>query len=308
MPVVKPDAFARADVIDLEMGWPRHLAIGRLVALWRHAQDGNGSSQVRPSVLAAWSGVAPDELERFIDAACEIHFLERLPDGRIMIVGNEGEVQRIVAYRESKSRAGKASAEAKRIRREANGTNGCSTRVEHMPNNGSTNGQHIVNEIQPSSSSSSSASLNREAAGASPPPASAGQLLPPDPSDPPDRPAPSEDRLTPESLAAIWNAERDHLPECLKLSDARRKAARARIRECPDVEEWRTVIRKLAASPVWSNRAKGDWRPDFDFLLQTNTYAQVLEGKYDKAFTKGAGDGKPRVHRLPILEPLRGPT
>ncbi len=99
------------------------------------------------------------------------------------------------------------------------------------------------------------------------------------------------DRLTPSGLLALWNAEiaeakasnpRVAIARAVKLSAARERHARARLKEEGDPEVWRDAIRRIIASPGCNGYNDRRWIADLDFLLRPGTLARVLEGKYDR--------------------------
>lgn len=99
---------------------------------------------------------------------------------------------------------------------------------------------------------------------------------------PPDNPPEAPLRERPEDLQALWNAEAHPcLPRWKEMSDTRKRKAASRLRERP-LAEWREVIRRINAS-AFCRGEQGDWRASPDWILQTDTAAKVLEGKYLKA-------------------------
>lgn len=99
---------------------------------------------------------------------------------------------------------------------------------------------------------------------------------------PPDSPPEEPPRERPEDLQALWNAEAHPcLPRWKEMSDTRKRKAASRLRERP-LAEWREVIRRINAS-AFCRGEQGDWRASPDWILQTDTAAKVLEGKYLKA-------------------------
>ena len=89
---------------------------------------------------------------------------------------------------------------------------------------------------------------------------------------------------TPEDLQAIWN-EHEALPKWRDLTDKRRKAAKARLRErhLDGPDGWREVIARLARSSFATGGGDKGWRATPDWLLQPDTATKALEGAYDGA-------------------------
>jgi len=96
---------------------------------------------------------------------------------------------------------------------------------------------------------------------------------------PPSPPPPAE---RPEDLQALWNAEaHPALPRWKELTDTRRRKAAARLRDRP-LAEWREVIRRINSSAFCRGEDGKGWRASPDWLLQSETAAKVLEGKYSR--------------------------
>lgn len=87
----------------------------------------------------------------------------------------------------------------------------------------------------------------------------------------------------PEDLQRLWNAlAHPGLPRWRDMTDKRRRAAAARLRERP-LAEWREVVERINCSAFCLGNAHGGstWRASPDWLLQPDTATKVLEGKYD---------------------------
>ena len=89
--------------------------------------------------------------------------------------------------------------------------------------------------------------------------------------------------LTPKpvELMDVWNETVQHLPKAQRLTGQREKHASARLKDHPDLSFWRTVFARMDASPFCRGATGRGWRADFDFAIKPDTYAKVLEGKYD---------------------------
>jgi hypothetical protein len=94
-------------------------------------------------------------------------------------------------------------------------------------------------------------------------------------------PVASTPRDGPTALQALWNeTTTPPLPRCVELNDARRKVAKARLKERP-LPDWGPVFERINASPFCRGINDRGWRADFDFALKPGTAAKVMEGKYD---------------------------
>jgi uncharacterized protein YdaU (DUF1376 family) len=70
-------------------------------------------------------------------------------------------------------------------------------------------------------------------------------------------------------------------PPVRKMTPARKRSLKARMREFPDIGDWQKAFSALERS----NFCKGDndrgWRADFDFLCQSKSLTKLIEGAYD---------------------------
>lgn len=81
-------------------------------------------------------------------------------------------------------------------------------------------------------------------------------------------------------------ASRHGWPKAQRITAARTKALRGRLRDCGGLDGWREAMRKAGASAFLSGTARrqGDhanWKPDLDFFLQQSSFTRLMEGKYD---------------------------
>ncbi len=112
---------------------------------------------------------------------------------------------------------------------------------------------------------------------------------------------PAAARPAPEDLQAVWNANKaPEMPAWEEMPAKRREKAKARLKE-RSLEEWRTVVTRLAMSSFARGMKPGrdgrTWRADPDFLLQPEAATKILEGKYDD---DPKSPGPPRSSRGPV--------
>lgn len=86
-------------------------------------------------------------------------------------------------------------------------------------------------------------------------------------------------------LQAAWNdiAKPAGLPGWNETPPKRQKAASARLRDNPDLQHWREVIRRVTRAPFLRGENDRGWRASPDWLLKPESAAKVLEGAYDGA-------------------------
>jgi uncharacterized protein YdaU (DUF1376 family) len=99
------------------------------------------------------------------------------------------------------------------------------------------------------------------------------------------------DRSTEGEAVRIWNetAKSLGLPQCQKLTDARRSRLRKRLSDCGGVEGWRVAMSKVADAAWMHGENSRGWKANIDFVLQESSFTKLMEGAYDR--TDGAGGG-----------------
>ena len=80
------------------------------------------------------------------------------------------------------------------------------------------------------------------------------------------------------------------LPKCRNLSEARKKAIRARLGSGYTQEDFTTLFRKAQASDFLQGHNNRKWTANFDWLLQDANMAKVLDGNYDNRETAADGN------------------
>ncbi len=101
----------------------------------------------------------------------------------------------------------------------------------------------------------------------------------------------SLDRSDEGEAVRLWNdlALRRGLPPVPKMTDARRRKLRARLKDCGGLEGWRAALAKVEGIPGLLGANGRKWRADIDFLLQEKSFTKLMEGSYDHW---GPQDGK----------------
>lgn len=83
-----------------------------------------------------------------------------------------------------------------------------------------------------------------------------------------------------EEIAQAWN-EQSSLPQVAEVSEARREAARARLREDYFAAHWREALTKVASSGFCRGQNERGWQASLDWFLKPGTVCKVMEGRYD---------------------------
>jgi hypothetical protein len=89
-------------------------------------------------------------------------------------------------------------------------------------------------------------------------------------------------------LVEIWNEHCGSLQKVKICNKSRLAKIRAREKDC-SLEEWAQVVTRISKSDFCNGSSVSGWRATFDFLIQPNTRAKVLEGQYDNKKTDSAG-------------------
>ena len=89
------------------------------------------------------------------------------------------------------------------------------------------------------------------------------------------------------------------LPKVQRLTDARKKAIKARWLEYPDIETFKEVFRKCESNTFMKGGGDRGWIANFDFIFQASSFTKIVEGFYDKM-------GKPTVTQAPKKPLLEG--
>jgi hypothetical protein len=70
-------------------------------------------------------------------------------------------------------------------------------------------------------------------------------------------------------------------PSCVAMSDARKKAIKARFASGYTMEHFRTLFAKAEASSFLKGRNDRNWMASFDWLIKDSSMAKVLGGNFD---------------------------
>ena len=84
-----------------------------------------------------------------------------------------------------------------------------------------------------------------------------------------------------------WNAaaQKSGLPQCLIISDKRRRQIQARLRDDFFVENWRSALVKISDSPFCKGTNDRGWKASFDWFITPDVVAKAMEGKYSGSGT-----------------------
>ena len=124
--------------------------------------------------------------------------------------------------------------------------------------------------------------------------------------EPPDdeRPANPHSHVPYEQIKGLYNEICASLPKCTAMSEARRKAIRARFSSGYTLEDFRRLFEKTNASSFMNGANSRNWRATFDWLIADKNMAKVLDGNYDD-HTEQPAPTPPTKSSNPFLEMLR---
>lgn len=90
-----------------------------------------------------------------------------------------------------------------------------------------------------------------------------------------------KDRFPYKEITDLYNQICTELPACVKLSESRKKAIRARLSSGYTVEDFKTLFQKTKDSSFLAGRNNRNWIAGFDWLIKDGNMAKVLEGTFD---------------------------
>ena len=88
------------------------------------------------------------------------------------------------------------------------------------------------------------------------------------------------ERVDYQRIAAMYNDTCVSFPSIKALSDARKKAIKARL-QTYTYEDFQTLFTKAEASDFLKGKNNRDWQATFDWLIKDANMAKVLDGNYD---------------------------
>lgn len=94
-----------------------------------------------------------------------------------------------------------------------------------------------------------------------------------------------------QKIVNLYNDLCPKMNRCMKVSDARERAVKARYSSGYALEDFEKLFRLAGESRFLNGGNDRNWRADFDWLVRDANMAKVLEGKYaDKEEQKYDGD------------------
>lgn len=102
----------------------------------------------------------------------------------------------------------------------------------------------------------------------------------------------SKEKVTCEQVAALYNSICISYPHVVSLSEARKKAIRARLKAY-SLDDFRTLFTKAEASSFLKGANNRNWSANFDWMIKDANMAKVLDGNYDNRTGNGYTANRP---------------
>ena len=94
-----------------------------------------------------------------------------------------------------------------------------------------------------------------------------------------------KEKISYQQIADLYNSLCPSFPSIKALSDARKKAIKARLNTYT-IDDFTTLFRKAEASSFLKGSNDRNWQATFDWLIKDANMAKVLDGNYDNRTSK----------------------
>ncbi len=84
-----------------------------------------------------------------------------------------------------------------------------------------------------------------------------------------------------EEIKNLYNSICVSFPKCTNVSEARKKAIKARFSSGYTLEDFELLFNKAESSPFLKGQNNRNWTAKFDWLIKDANMAKVLDGNYD---------------------------
>ena len=101
------------------------------------------------------------------------------------------------------------------------------------------------------------------------------------------KPPPEVKKIDYQQIADMYNDTCVSFPRLMSLSEKRKKAIKARLKQYT-IEDFKTLFTKAEASNFLKGANERDWSANFDWLIMDSNMAKVLSGNYDNKPKKPA--------------------
>lgn len=101
-------------------------------------------------------------------------------------------------------------------------------------------------------------------------------------------------------------AARSGWPSVQRMTDARRKALRGRLRDCGGLEGWEGALAKAEASDFLCGRTAKPWTAfGFDWMTAPSNFTKIMEGNYDNRTGGSQPSADPTLRAIAIAATMR---
>ena len=109
---------------------------------------------------------------------------------------------------------------------------------------------------------------------------------------------PASTRIDYMAIKEMYNTLCPSFPSCVSMSEARKKAIKARFTSGYTIDHFRELFMKAEASGFLKGHNSRNWIASFDWLIKDSNMAKVLSGNYDDRPIQAA----PSAHQPPQKE------
>ena len=104
---------------------------------------------------------------------------------------------------------------------------------------------------------------------------------------------PASNRIDYMAIKEMYNALCPSFPSCVAMSEARKKAIKARFTSGYTMDDFRTLFMKAEASSFLKGHNTRNWIASFDWLIKDSSMAKVLGGNFDDRQPQAAPSPQP---------------
>ena len=98
-----------------------------------------------------------------------------------------------------------------------------------------------------------------------------------------------KEKINYQQIADLYNSLCPSFPSIKALSDARKKANKARLNTYT-IDDFETLFQKAEASSFLKGSNDRNWSATFDWMIKDANMAKVLDGNYDNRQKSGSGN------------------
>ena len=116
---------------------------------------------------------------------------------------------------------------------------------------------------------------------------------------------PASNRIDYMAIKAMYNQLCPSFPSCVSMSEARKKAIKARFTSGYTMDDFKTLFMKAEASGFLKGHNTRNWIASFDWLIKDSNMAKVLSGNYDERQSQAAVIQQPPQRQKTFMDMVR---